>query len=459
MGDIVHEVEELGRRRRRRGHPARPERELLRARPRRRAVPPAVRRPAARRRRGRRHPPGPLHVAAPEGPAARDDRGDGRVRVGVRAPAPAAAVRQRPHAGRACTAATPPSATSTGSPRPGRPSPTWRSPPTSSSGFPGETDDDFERTLEVVDEARLRRRLHVRLLAPARHRGGRAWSTTSCPPRSCRERLQRLTEVVERHALAAPRRRGSAGSRRSWSKARRRRTRRAVGPDPPEQARPLRPEPAALPAGDLRRRARQRARPPTGCAGERRGARRPRPAVASASRSPRDGGSDASPPRARRARPRREVGARARGGRARSATSRSSRSTRCRSTGAWTSAPPSRRRRAGRGAAPPRRRRRPGEDWSVAAFQAAAGAAIADIEARGRRRCWSAAPGLYVQAVVDGLTLPGRGPRAARPSSTSRTEARRPGAGSTPSWRELDPVAAGRIEPGNRAPHRARRSR
>ena len=40
-------------------------------------------------------------------------------------------------------------------------------------GFPGETDDDFERTLEVVAEAALRQRLHVHLLAPARHRGGR----------------------------------------------------------------------------------------------------------------------------------------------------------------------------------------------------------------------------------------------------------------------------------------------
>ena len=38
--------------------------------------------------------PHPLHVAAPERPPPRDDRGDGRVRVGVRAPAPAVASRQ-----------------------------------------------------------------------------------------------------------------------------------------------------------------------------------------------------------------------------------------------------------------------------------------------------------------------------------------------------------------------------
>ena len=40
-------------------------------------------------------------------------------------------------------------------------------------GFPGETDDDFAATLEVDRGGRLRRRLHVRLFAPQRHRGRR----------------------------------------------------------------------------------------------------------------------------------------------------------------------------------------------------------------------------------------------------------------------------------------------
>ena len=76
-------------------------------------------------------------------------------------------------------------------------------------GFPGETDDDFERTLEVVDEAALRRRLHVRVLAPPRHRGRRRWSTTSSPPRSSQERM-RAAHRRGRAARAAPStRRGS----------------------------------------------------------------------------------------------------------------------------------------------------------------------------------------------------------------------------------------------------------
>ena len=41
-------------------------------------------------------------------------------------------------------------------------------------GFPGETDDDFEATLDVVREAPLRQRVHVPVLAAARHSGRRA---------------------------------------------------------------------------------------------------------------------------------------------------------------------------------------------------------------------------------------------------------------------------------------------
>ena len=54
---------------------------------------------------------------------------------------------------RPCTAATPPSATSSGWPRPGRAVPDLAVTTDLIVGFPGETDDDFARTLEVVAEA------------------------------------------------------------------------------------------------------------------------------------------------------------------------------------------------------------------------------------------------------------------------------------------------------------------
>ncbi len=90
----------------------------------------------------------------------------------------------------------------------------------------------------------------------------------------------------------------------------------------------------------------------------------------------------------------------------------------------------------------------PGEDFSLARFQAAAIAVVADIEARGRRALLVGGTGLYVQAVVDGLSLPGQWPEVrARLESAARTPA---GVGGL--HRRLcdaDPVAAARIEPAN----------
>ena len=80
--------------RRDRGDVAGTERQLLR--PRHHEAAPALRVVAASggRRGGDRTDP--LHEPAPEGPAARDDRGDGRDARGVRAAPPAASVRERP---------------------------------------------------------------------------------------------------------------------------------------------------------------------------------------------------------------------------------------------------------------------------------------------------------------------------------------------------------------------------
>ena len=91
----------------------------------------------------------------------------------------------------------------------------------------------------------------------------------------------------------------------------------------------------------------------------------------------------------------------------------------------------------------------PCEDFSVARFQQAARAAVADIEGRGRRALLVGGTGLYYQAVVDGLSLPGENlplrreldARAADDAGLSGLYAQ---------LARLDPVAAGRIEPRNR---------
>ena len=85
----------------------------------------------------------------------------------------------------------------------------------------------------------------------------------------------------------------------------------------------------------------------------------------------------------------------------------------------------------------------PGEDYSVARFQTDVAEVIADIEARGRRALVVGGTGLYVQAVVDGLALPGEWPAVKAELETHPPEDlhRR--------LTELDPLAASRIEPGN----------
>lgn len=87
----------------------------------------------------------------------------------------------------------------------------------------------------------------------------------------------------------------------------------------------------------------------------------------------------------------------------------------------------------------------PEEEWSVARWAVAARRAVADVESRGRRALLVGGTGLYFQAVVDGLTPPGRYPEV------------RVGLDAQPDTpvlyrrlQELDPVAAGRMEPANR---------
>ena len=87
----------------------------------------------------------------------------------------------------------------------------------------------------------------------------------------------------------------------------------------------------------------------------------------------------------------------------------------------------------------------PTEDYSVARYRRAVDEVVAAVEARGNRALLVGGTGLYVQAVVDRLDPPGRWPdvRAgleADPDTAALWER----------LQRLDPVAAGRIEPGNR---------
>jgi tRNA dimethylallyltransferase len=87
----------------------------------------------------------------------------------------------------------------------------------------------------------------------------------------------------------------------------------------------------------------------------------------------------------------------------------------------------------------------PGEDFTVARYQAAAQAALAGIEARGSRALLVGGTGLYFQALVDRLTPPGRWPEVrAELEAEPDTEALHQ------RLHEIDPLAASRMLPSNR---------
>jgi len=87
----------------------------------------------------------------------------------------------------------------------------------------------------------------------------------------------------------------------------------------------------------------------------------------------------------------------------------------------------------------------PWDDFDVHAFQTAVSAALADISTRGKRALLVGGTGLYLRAVVDELTLPGRYPEVVteldREPDTTGLHRR---------LRLLDPHAASRMEPTNR---------
>lgn len=87
----------------------------------------------------------------------------------------------------------------------------------------------------------------------------------------------------------------------------------------------------------------------------------------------------------------------------------------------------------------------PADEFTVARFQRAFDATMADIAARGARPVLVGGTGLYLRAAIDGFTIPGRFPELlaeidAEPDTVALHRR----------LAELDPVAAARMEPTNR---------
>lgn len=87
----------------------------------------------------------------------------------------------------------------------------------------------------------------------------------------------------------------------------------------------------------------------------------------------------------------------------------------------------------------------PDEDYTVARFQRDCLAVLADIETRGRRAVLVGGTGLYLQSITDDLDLPGRFPEV-----RAELEVEPDTALLFARLEQLDPIAAGRMEPTNR---------
>ncbi|MEY2433970.1 MAG: tRNA dimethylallyltransferase [Acidimicrobiaceae bacterium] len=86
----------------------------------------------------------------------------------------------------------------------------------------------------------------------------------------------------------------------------------------------------------------------------------------------------------------------------------------------------------------------PHEEFTVARFQREFQDVVAGIEARNHRALLVGGTGLYLRAVIDGLSIPGRYPEVVQEfedTDTVQLHAQ---------LSDLDPVAAARMEPGNR---------
>jgi tRNA dimethylallyltransferase len=88
----------------------------------------------------------------------------------------------------------------------------------------------------------------------------------------------------------------------------------------------------------------------------------------------------------------------------------------------------------------------PDEPFTLSEYQHRAYAAIADIHARGRVPFLVGGSGLYVRAVLEGLSIPRVAPNLARRTELEREDA----AALYARLRQIDPVAAERIDPRNK---------
>ena len=106
-------------------------------------------------------------------------------------------------------------------------------------GFPGETDADFVRTLEVVDAAGYDA-AYTFVFSPRPGTPAADMTDDFVAPEVAQERMSRLVEVVERHALAKHEARVGRTETLLVEGPSKKDPARVVGPHPPEQARALR---------------------------------------------------------------------------------------------------------------------------------------------------------------------------------------------------------------------------
>ena len=311
-------------------------------------------------------------------------------------------------------------------------------------GFPGETDADFAETLAVVDEAGYDA-AYTFVFSPRPGTEAAAWTDDFLPSEVTAERMSRLTEVVERHALVR-------------HEARVGRTEEVLveGPskkDPTlttgrtRQNKLVHFAADGLPPGRLRRSRASTAPPPTSCGARCAAHRRSRPGPVPAWWStPFDGASGPGRCRPPPARPHWPWPPPAPSGDVEIVSVDSMQVYRGMDIGTAKATPAERAEvphhlidladpvRGLLGGPVPGRRRARRSTTS---------------RARGRRALLVGGTGLYYQAVVDRLDAARATTRRCGPSSRPAVANR---AGSTRSTRELaerDPVAAGRIDPGN----------